>query len=82
MRYVNPQVEYWQQTNRAAHVAKCARVCYASHQVPVAYLSMSIAKMSECDAVYFCAGWSKMRGCKIEHQIAQEYGLEILGLPE
>ena len=30
MRYINPQVEYWQQTNRAAHVAKCARVCYAS----------------------------------------------------
>ena len=30
MRYINPRVEYWQQGNRAAHVAKCARVCYAS----------------------------------------------------
>ena len=32
MRYVNPIVEYWQQVNRAAHVAKCARVCYASEK--------------------------------------------------
>ena len=32
MIYINPQVEYWQQVNRAAHVAKCARVCYASEK--------------------------------------------------
>lgn len=32
MRYVNPIVEYWQQVNRAAHVARCARVCYASEK--------------------------------------------------
>lgn len=31
MNYVNPLVEYWQQgSDRAAHVARCARVCYAS----------------------------------------------------
>ena len=33
MRYINPIVEYWQQSkDRAAHVAKCARVCYASEK--------------------------------------------------
>lgn len=31
MKYVNPNVEYWfQGVDRAAHVARCARVCYAS----------------------------------------------------
>lgn len=50
--------------------------------IPVAYLSMSIAKMSEVDAVYFCKGWSQARGCKIEHQIAENYGLEILGFED
>lgn len=32
MRYVNPQVEYWQQKDgkNADHIAQCARVCYAS----------------------------------------------------
>lgn len=47
--------------------------------IPVAYLSMSIAKMSDVDAVYFCKGWSKARGCKVEHQIAKDYGYLILG---
>ena len=50
--------------------------------IPVAYLALSIAKMSEADAVYFCKGWSKARGCKIERQIAESYGYEILGFGE
>lgn len=47
--------------------------------IPVAYLSMSIAKMSEVDAVYFCKGWSQARGCKVERQVAENYGYKILG---
>lgn len=31
MKYINPSAEYWQQgDDLAAHVARCARVCYAS----------------------------------------------------
>lgn len=30
MKLVYPTVEAWEQTNRVDHVAKCARVCYAS----------------------------------------------------
>lgn len=32
MKYIDPEVEYWQYdgTNMDAHVARCARVCYAS----------------------------------------------------
>jgi len=44
---------------------------------PVAFLAKSIEAMSRCDAVYFCAGWEKARGCRIEHEIAREYGLGI-----
>ena len=47
--------------------------------IPVAYLSMSIAKMSEVDAIYFCKGWSQARGCKVERQVAENYGYKILG---
>lgn len=43
--------------------------------VSVAYLAKSIEAMSKCDAVYFCKGWANARGCKIEHKIAEEYGL-------
>ena len=44
----------------------------------VAYLAKSLDVMSKCDAVYFCKGWEKARGCKIEHEIAKAYGLAII----
>lgn len=49
------------------------------HNTPIAYLALSLKKMAEVDAVYFCEGWSKARGCVIEHEVAKNYGLEILG---
>ena len=47
-------------------------------QIPVYFLSKALVKMSLCDAVYFCKGWEKARGCSIEHTVAQKYGLEVL----
>lgn len=44
---------------------------------PVYYLSQAIREMSKCDLVFFCKGWKDARGCKIEHEIAKQYGLEI-----
>lgn len=38
------------------------------------YLAKSIEVMSKVDAVIFMRGWQDARGCKIEHQIALEYG--------
>ena len=45
---------------------------------PVAYLAKSLEVMSKCDAVYFVKGWETARGCKIEHEIAKNYGLAII----
>lgn len=45
---------------------------------PVYFLSKSIERMAECHAVYFASGWENARGCKIEHQIAVAYGMEVL----
>ena len=42
------------------------------------WLAESILRMSKCDAVYFCADWQKYRGCRIEHEIAEQYGLKIM----
>lgn len=47
-------------------------------QIPVCFLSKSLEKMSLCHAVYFCKGWENARGCRIEHEVAKAYGLEIL----
>ena len=47
-------------------------------QIPLCFLSKSIENMSLCHAAYFCDGWESARGCKIEHAVAQAYGVEII----
>lgn len=46
--------------------------------IPLCFLAKSIENMSLCRAVYFCKEWDKARGCKIEHEVAEKYGLEII----
>lgn len=46
--------------------------------VPLSFLSKSLENMSLCHAVYFCKGWEQARGCQIEHQVAEQYGLKII----
>ena len=38
----------------------------------------SIKEMSKADALFMCDGWKEARGCRIERQVAQEYGIKIL----
>lgn len=47
-------------------------------QIPVCFLAKSLDSMSLCQAVYFCKGWEEARGCRIEHEVAVNYGLTIL----
>lgn len=47
-------------------------------QIPLCFLAKSLANMSLCHAAYFCKGWEKARGCRIEHEAAKEYGLTII----
>ena len=47
-------------------------------QIPLCFLAKSLENMSLCHAAYFCNGWEKARGCKIEHDAAVDYGLEII----
>ena len=42
------------------------------------FLAKSLQKMSECDAVYFCRGWENARGCNVEHNVANLYGLKLI----
>lgn len=42
------------------------------------YLAASLMKMATCDVVYFCKGWENARGCVVEREAAERYGLAIL----
>lgn len=46
-------------------------------QIPIAFMAKGLEKMAECSAVYFCNGWEEARGCKIEHEVATAYGLDV-----
>lgn len=46
--------------------------------IPLCFLAKSLENMSKCDVAYFCKGWETRRGCKLEHEAAKAYGLEIL----
>lgn len=46
--------------------------------ISLCFLAKSLENMSLCDAVYFCKDWENYRGCRIEHEAAKAYGLEII----
>ena len=47
-------------------------------QIPLCFLAKSLENMSLCHVAYFCKGWEKTRGCKIEHDAAVAYGLKVI----
>ena len=47
-------------------------------QPKLCFLAKSLENMSLCHAVYFYKGWKSARECRIEHDIAVAYGLEVI----
>ena len=47
-------------------------------QIPLCFLAKSLENMSKCHAVYFCKGWRQARGCRIEHEAALAYFLDVI----
>ena len=46
--------------------------------IPLCFLAKSLENMSLCSVAYFCKGWENARGCKLEHAVAEAYGVTIL----
>ena len=45
---------------------------------PLWYLGESLKKLAEADVAIFAKGWQNNRGCRIEHEAAVAYGIEVL----
>lgn len=68
MHYLNEDVEVIDSFFKTApHDAK-----------PLWFLGKSLELLSTADVVYFADGWQDYRGCKIEHDCAEAYGIKIL----
>lgn len=48
--------------------------------IRVWYLGSSIRKMSSADLIVFSENWKNAKGCKIEHKVAEEYGMKYIEL--
>ena len=46
--------------------------------IPVWYLGKSIQFLSQADIAYFGGNWRNARGCKIEYEIANAYGIKTI----
>lgn len=47
------------------------------HNMSLWFMLKAVETMTICDMVYFCKGWQDARGCVIEHECAEKYGLDI-----
>lgn len=45
---------------------------------PLWYLGESLKELSRADMAYFTKDWAKSRGCRIEHEAAVAYGIEVI----
>lgn len=45
---------------------------------PLWFLGKSLELLAGADVAYFAPGWEEARGCKIEHDAAVAYGLNII----
>ena len=47
---------------------------------PLWYLGKSLELLSTADVAVFAKGWKNARGCRIEHEACEEYGIKIMEL--
>ena len=45
---------------------------------PLDYLARSIEFLAKADVAIFAPGWKNARGCRIEHQCAEDYGIPVM----
>lgn len=45
---------------------------------PLWFLGKSLELLAGADIAFFCKGWEKYRGCRIENQCAIEYGITVI----
>ena len=45
---------------------------------PLQYLAKSLWMLADADCAYFAPGWQNARGCRIEHDCAVAYDIDVL----
>lgn len=65
--------------SRAGHEVVNPFEIYAGKNPTYAdYLCSDLRALADCDAIFLCKGWQFSRGCRIERNFAEEFGLQIM----
>ena len=51
---------------------------FGEKNAPVRYLAQSINLLADADVAAFGQGWERARGCRIEHEICLDYGIDAM----
>lgn len=58
------------------HVANCLHK--TKKEIWNYYMKICIKELIKCDKIYMMKNWKRSKGAKLEHKIAQIFGLEII----
>lgn len=84
MRGKNSERIRWERENlvkelqEAGHYVIDTVLDISENKSPIYYLAKSIELLDQADAVIFMKGWQDARGCRIEYQVAKDYGKFIM----
>ena len=42
------------------------------------HMGLALARLSKAHAIYMCDGWGAARGCRMEHQSAVAFGVDVM----
>lgn len=42
------------------------------------HMGLALARLSKAHAIYMCDGWGAARGCRMEHQAAVAFGVDVM----
>lgn len=45
---------------------------------PLWHMGLALARLSKAHMIYMCDGWGGARGCRMEHQAATAFGVDIM----
>lgn len=51
---------------------------FPSNAKPLEYIARSIKDLANADIAFFADGWQEKRGCRIEKECAEQYGIRCI----
>lgn len=51
---------------------------FTEKNASVRYLGQSLEYLAQADVAAFGKAWERARGCRIEHRVCEEYGIDVI----